>query len=212
MGAKDWMLAFCDTDPRDVLRGHPALDHAAARTAAECLHPGRTLTALADGTLAENANPDDGLIYVGAFSGLTLACTSIAALDNPTQLPHSVIAAAVPASRLYLHAMHSVVDWFAYAVWIDGQLRRSLSLSPDSGIMENIGEPWPFEEPYWAGHHPAIDPVDTDPKDEPYPFPFHPLDLAETTLQELLGFAFEGLPRPDDADPFKIPLAGFKIT
>jgi hypothetical protein len=35
--------------------------------------------------------------------------------------------------------MHSVVDWFAYAVWIDGQLRRSLSLSPDSGIMEIVG-------------------------------------------------------------------------
>jgi hypothetical protein len=99
VGAKDWMLAFCDRDPRAVLRGDPALDHAAARTAAECLYPGRTLTALPDGTLGDDSNPDDGLIYVGAFSGLTLACTGIAALDNPTQLPRSIIQ-AVPASTL----------------------------------------------------------------------------------------------------------------
>jgi hypothetical protein len=205
------MLAFCERDPRAVLRDDPALDHAAARTAAESLYPGRTLTALPDGTLGDHSNPDDGLTYVGAFSGLTLVCTGDAALDNPTQLPRSIFQ-AVPASKLYLHAMHSVVDWFAYAVWIDGQLSRSLSLAPDSGIMENVGAPWPFEEPFWAGHHPAVDPEDTDPEDEPYPLPFHPLDLAETALQELLGFTFEGLPRPDDADPFEIPLAGFKIS
>jgi hypothetical protein len=211
VGAKDWILAYCETDPRAVLRSTPALDHAAARTAAQCLHPGRTLTALPDGTLGENSNPVDGLIYVGAFSGLTLACTSIAALDNPRQLPRSVTA-ALPASTLYLHAMHSMADWFAYAVWIDGQLNRSLSLSPDSGIMENIGPPWSFEEPFWDGRRPSIDPEDADPDDEPYPLPFHPLELAETALQELLGFTFEGLPRPDDADPYEIPLAGFKIS
>ena len=78
--------------------------------------------------------------------------------------------------------------------------------------MEDIGAPWPFEEPYWAGLHPAVDPEDTDPEDEPYPLPFHPLDLAEAALQELLGFSFEGLRRPEDADPFEIPLAGFTIS
>jgi hypothetical protein len=212
VGAKDWILAFCETtDPRAVLRGKPPLDHAAARTAAERLHPGRTLTALPDATLGDNTDPDGGLIYVGAFSGLTLVCTDIAALDEPSQLPHSVIT-AIPASKVYLHAMHSSVDWFAYAVWIDGQLTRSLSLSPDSGVMENIGTPRSFEEPYWAGSHPAIDPDDLDPDDEPYPLPFHPLDLAEVALQELLGFTFEGLPLPDDVDPFEIPLAGFTVT
>ncbi|MGW3628080.1 DUF6928 family protein, partial [Streptomyces sp. NPDC000880] len=29
--------------------------------------------------------------------------------------------------------MHSVVDWLAFAVWEDGRLIRSLSLSPDDG-------------------------------------------------------------------------------
>lgn len=211
MGAKDWVLAFCETDPRAVLREGPVLDHAAARAAAERLLPRRRLTAVADGNLQDNANPQDDLIYVGAFRGLTLACTGVAAVDRPSRLPRPVLE-AVPAARVYLHAMHSVVDWFAYAVWIDGRLSRALSLSPDSGVMDDVGEAWPFEEPYWAGERP-VDLEGSDPDDgEPYPLPFHPLELAETALQELLGFTYEGMPRPDDIDPGDVPLAGFKIT
>ncbi|MEU6287191.1 hypothetical protein [Streptomyces sp. NPDC046988] len=63
--------------------------------------------------------------------------------------------AASVGRRLILHAMHSAVDWLAFAVWEDGRLDRSLSLSPDSGVTENIGEPLPFELPYWAGERPA---------------------------------------------------------
>jgi hypothetical protein len=51
--------------------------------------------------------------------------------------------------------MHSVVDWLAFAVWEDGVLVRSLSLSPDGGGLENIGEPYDFEVPYWAGEYPV---------------------------------------------------------
>ncbi|WP_420719932.1 DUF6928 family protein [Streptomyces sp. NA13] len=40
-------------------------------------------------------------------------------------------------------------------MWEDGHLLRSLSLSPDSGVIENIGTPLPFEQPYWAGDRPA---------------------------------------------------------
>ena len=115
---------------------------------------------------------------------------------------------------------HSTVDWFAYAVWSDGALRRSLSLSPDSGVMENIGEPLPFEAPFWAGQAGEVDDEahdwgddegddDWDDEDEEYPFPFHPLELAEVALQELLGFTFEGV--PTDIDPESIPVVGFVV-
>jgi hypothetical protein len=49
---------------------------------------------------------------------------------------------------VYLRAMHSVVDWFAYAQSINGKFARSLSLSPDSGVLEDIGQRLPFEEPF----------------------------------------------------------------
>ncbi|WP_165949437.1 DUF6928 family protein [Kribbella turkmenica] len=41
-------------------------------------------------------------------------------------------------------------------------------LAPDDGVLENLGEPLPFERPYWAGEHP----VEVD--EEPYPLEFHP--------------------------------------
>ena len=49
--------------------------------------------------------------------------------------------------------MHSVVDWLAFAKWKNGELVRSLSLSPDSGILEDIGLRLPFEEPFWSSKH-----------------------------------------------------------
>src|SRR5260370_35522871 len=102
--------------------------------------------------------------------------------------------------------MHSVVDWFAYARWSDGKLLRSLSLSPDSGILEDIGQRAPFEEPYWSGQHPAID----DEEDEDaYPFPFHPLDLGEATLRDLFGYQLEGIVDSTLLQPESIPLVRY---
>jgi hypothetical protein len=49
-----------------------------------------------------------------------------------------------------------MTDWLAFAVWEDGELIRSLNLSPGSGIMENTGEPYGFELHYRAGEHPAV--------------------------------------------------------
>lgn len=100
------------------------------------------------------------------------------------------------------------VDWFAFAVWAgDGELWRSLSLSPDHGIMENIGPPMAFEAPYWAGEHP----VGTDDDEYPYPLPFHPLELAEDALRALFGFTYESRYLDDDPDLGKIVLAGYRL-
>jgi hypothetical protein len=99
-------------------------------------------------------------------------------VDCPSQLDPSFLAAAI-APRVYLHAI-TVVDWFAYAVRQDGRLVRSLSLSPDDGVIEDIGPRLPFEEPYWSGQHAAVDPEE---EPEGYPFPFHPLDLGEAALR-----------------------------
>nr|WP_244282455.1 hypothetical protein [Micromonospora chersina] len=44
-----------------------------------------------------------------------------------------------------MHGMHSAVEWLGFAVWEDGELVRSLTLSPDAGIRENTGEPYDFE-------------------------------------------------------------------
>jgi hypothetical protein len=103
--------------------------------------------------------------------------------------------------------MHSVVDWFAFAVWRGGRLERALSLSPDSGILEDIGAKLPFEQPYWAGEHPAIDPEE---EEDTYPFVFHPLELGEAALGEFFGYQLEGVLDETLFDPEEIALMRFK--
>lgn len=203
MGAKTWMLVIADGDARAALEAQPALDRDATRALAERLFPGETLELIGEGDLSYT-NPPDPLMFIGCFPGVSVIAASEFAIDHPSQLPGRFLDIA-GRRRITLHAMHSVVDWFAFAVWEDGRLIRSLSLSPDSGILEDIGEPLPFEAPYWA-EQPRVGTVDGE---DAYPLPFHPLELGESVLLARFGYQLEG---GGDAsvDPFAIPLLHFQ--
>ena len=85
---------------------------------------------------------------------------------------------------------------------IAAALRRAMDTVPEGSEDEDIGDPLPFEVPYWEGQHPAI-------ADDSYPLPFHPLGLAERTAEELLGFWYEGLPPSAGFDPGRVALEAF---
>jgi len=206
MGAKTWMLVYADGPVAARLRAHPPLDRPASEALARRLFPKAPLTPLEDGDLSFT-NPPDHEVLVGVFPGVTILAAAEFGLDSPSTLPSRFVEES-RGRTLYLHAMHSVVDWFAYAVWRDGTLERSLSLSPDSGMIENIGPRLPFEEPYWNGGHPAVDPSEAEEAD--YPFPFHPLELGEAALEALFGYHLEGQIDPSLLEPESIPLARFK--
>jgi hypothetical protein len=209
MGAKDWMVFYAERDVPSVLRERPMLDGEATERLVERLFPGHTVTALDDVSLLDG-NPPDDEVYAAVWPGAMVVCSGELGIDRPSSLDRRFI--EVGAGRtIYLHAMHSVVDWFAFAMWgSDGRLRRALSLSPDSGIVENIGDPLPFEEPFWAGDRPAVDPEDDDDED-PYPFAFHPLELGEEALGTLFGFVYEGPASVDTIDPEDVTLAAFAL-
>jgi hypothetical protein len=128
------------------------------------------------------------------------------AIDYPSKLPQRYIDAGGNGA-VYLHAMISTVDWFAYAQWTNGRLVRSLSVCPDSGVMEDIGRRFPFEEPYWSGRYPA---TDDDDAPNAYPLPFHPLDLGEAALRQLFGYQLEGFVDPALLEPESVPLVKYK--
>ncbi|GGP87358.1 DUF6928 family protein [Streptomyces sindenensis] len=159
--------------------------------------------------LGESTYPPERLTYVASFPGVDLVCDRRLMFDRPSELPADLLGAAA-GRRVILHAIHSVSDWLAFAVWQEGRLRRSLSLSPDGGIVENIGDPSPFEMPYWAGDRP----VEFDPAwdEEPYALPFHPLELGNEALRALFGFLLKGRPSPEDVGPDEVPLLGFDLT
>ncbi|MYN09963.1 DUF6928 family protein [Pseudoduganella aquatica] len=205
MGAKTWMLVYSKGNPVEILMGSPALDRDATIALAKRLFVSERLEPLGDGDLSSTCPADDVLV-VGCFPGLTVVAAKEFGIDYPSRLPAKFLE-AMPGHGVYLHAMHSVVDWFAYAVWADGKLQRSLSLSPDSGVLEDIGERQSFEAPYWDGEHPAVD-SEEDAAD--YPFVFHPLDMGEAALLSLFGYQLEGMIDPTHLQPESIPLMRFK--
>ena len=206
MGAKTWMLAYVDGRAPDILKSVPQLDRAATAVMAARLFPGEKLEPLADGNLSFTCPPNHE-VHIGCFPGLTVIAAKEFAIDYPSRLPSRFLEAAT-GHTMYLHAMHSVVDWFAYAIWVNGTLERSLSLSPDNGILEDIGPRRAFEEPYWAGRHPVV--IDPEEDETEYPFPFHPLELGEAALLELFGYQLEGFISPGQVQPERIPLVRFR--
>ncbi|MFF7074194.1 DUF6928 family protein [Streptomyces pseudovenezuelae] len=210
MGAKTGLLVYADGDVPGLLRQVRAADLDRTVSMMRRLYPGCEIEECGGSTLWDGVYPQKGTAYAASWPGVDVIGDQRVMIDAPSQLPKHLVAASI-GRRLVLHAMHSVVDWLAFAVWEDGHLVRSLSLSPDSGIIENIGEPLAFEGPYWAGDRPADIVPWPGEEEEPYALPFHPLDLGEDALRALCGFIQEGRPQPDDVDADAIELYGFHV-
>ena len=143
MGAKTWMMVYSQARASDALRGEPSLDRDASKKLARDLFPNDKLVEREDSSLAWTCPPDDE-IRVGCFSGVSIVAAKEFGIDYPSKINPRFLGADRGAS-ITLHAMHSVVDWFAFAHWNGGSLVRSLSLSPESGVLEDIGEKLAFE-------------------------------------------------------------------
>ncbi|WP_067813227.1 DUF6928 family protein [Actinomadura kijaniata] len=200
MGAKTGLLAFSDGDVRPRLRRAARPDPAEVEALVRRVHPDHAVEPGDEGALAYSTYPPDDVTYATVLPGAEVLCSQRFMLDYPSELPEHLLKLG-EGRRIITHSMHSVVDWLAFSVWEDGELVRSLSLSPDDGVMEDIGEPLPFERPYWVGEH----------AEEDYPLPFHPLDMGEDALRGLFGFILEGVHAADDVDASHVPMRGFRV-
>jgi hypothetical protein len=206
MGAKTWMLVASDVDTAQLLRSSPRLDEEATLQLLAGLFPSETLVREGDADLTCTCPPDD-LVIAGCFAGVAIVAAKEFGIDRPSRLDPRFLR-PFGARHVVLHAMHSVVDWFAFAVWQQGQLVRALSVAPDDGVIEDIGARLAFEQPFWNGAHPAVDPAEGD--DEAYPLPFHPLELGEAALDEFFGFQIEGFAEGIHPDPASVRLIRFR--
>lgn len=207
MGAKAWFAAYYNHDPKDVLAQRTELDREASISLAKKLFSDASLQKQEDGSLGF-LNPDRHEVFVGVYGDLKIIAHEGFSGDFPSRTDGDWLIPEL-GSTTYVHATHSTVDWCAFALWQKGSLVRALSVSPDGGIQEDIGNKLSFEEPFWDG---SISLDDEFEDDEPYPLPFHPLELSEAALLGMLGFQFEG--HPDDwvCDPMDIPILRFKIS
>jgi hypothetical protein len=203
MGAKTWIVTQSNRNPRERLASRPPLDNVATTSLVASVFPDRTFDAPLSADLSFTS-PSEGTVVAGSFGELNILISNEFAIDRPSELRPTFIAAE---GLTVLHASLSVVDWFALAIWKDGQLQRSLSVAPDSGVIEDLGERLAFELPYWEGEHPAVDPEEQE--EEAYPLPFHPLEMSDAALGELFGFQLEGLVDDSRLAPEQIRMLRF---
>jgi hypothetical protein len=154
VGAKTALLAFADGEIHPALLGAARSERSETEALVRQVHPGYIVEPVDDSTLSEGIYPPEDVTYATVLAGAELHCDRRFMLDRPSELPEHLRQAGA-GRRIIMHGMHSVVDWLGFAVWEDGVLIRSLSLSPDGGIQESIGTPFDFELPYWAGEHPV---------------------------------------------------------
>lgn len=210
MGAKTWMLVYSTGNAGEALRRKPPLDRDRSAALAAQLFPAARLTPAKEVDLSRTS-PEEDNVHIRCYGDVTVVATLELALDNPSLLDPAFLRPDL-GDTICLHAMHSVVDWFAFAIWRDGKLPRSLSLSPDSRIIEDISARRPFEKPYWAGERrlrrtPLADQL-FGPRDE-YPLPFHPLEMGSDAMVDLFGYRLEGRVDPSLLRPEGFPLLTF---
>ena len=204
MGVKTWMLVYSDDNAKEILASRPSLDRQRTEELLHELYPSSRFEKIEDGDLF-NTCPPNGNIYAGYYDGVFIISANEFAIDNPSRLNRSFLKPDL-GSTIHLLAMHSVVDWLAFGYWKNRELERSFSVSPDSGIIENIGERFPFELPFWNGEYPAADPEDE------YPLDFHPLELGEAALNNFFGYQLEGVIDSANIDPEDITLVGYRLV
>src|SRR5438105_12046695 len=123
MGAKTWMLVYSNGIAREILKSKPSLDRNGTAALAKKLFPTEKLEPLDDGSLYFTCPPKNELV-AGCYPNLSIVAAREFGIDYPSKLPAALIEPAL-GHTIYLHAMHSAVDWFAYAIWKNGKLQRS---------------------------------------------------------------------------------------
>ncbi len=112
--------------------------------------------------LPETLYPGDGELFVGAYAdGVLVSHAGMAGLlvDNgDARPPRGVRADArrtllelAPGGEVLAMVLHSVVDWWGFASYADGDLRRMAAGSADDGVFIDTGTPLPEERPMLAG-------------------------------------------------------------
>jgi hypothetical protein len=152
-------------------------------------------------TLEEGGFPLRGQVNIGSFEAGILIATRDAYLFNPRKLHRRYLGLASNRA-VVLITQQSFYDMFAYARWVDGTLVRSISVNPVGKVWEDVGDPEPFEVPFWRGER-RVD-------DDDYPLPFHPLDLGDAALRSVLGLHYEGGPSPGLVSPADVTLHAYR--
>ncbi|MFF0630951.1 DUF6928 family protein [Nocardia sp. NPDC004151] len=194
-------------DPVAVLRAQPGPDPDAAFALARQLNPDRDVVPAASGSMKVWAGPDPESVYIGCYPGVTVVCSTQAALPRPTRLPELLVR-PLASEQTYLISYDLSLGWGAFAHWERGEFRRSFSATRVN-ILEDEGMPRVWERPYWAGEHPIV--LTPGELLDPQLLPFDPPGFADAANEQWLGFRYRGHTSANALTPDHIEVCGFSL-
>ncbi|MEO0530192.1 MAG: hypothetical protein AAF266_06390 [Planctomycetota bacterium] len=110
---------------------------------------------IADGTTTfeEGCYPSDGRLYIGAYDGSIIVGdlgigSEFMEVETPTEL--ATLRSFLPKSDVLAFQLQSVVNWYGYAYYKRGNLDRLRVGCADEGVLHDLGNPLPEEEPLFA--------------------------------------------------------------
>lgn len=94
--------------------------------------------------------PSEGHLYIGRYNGCTIICAADfpAAFFDGNRAAENKLAEAFPNSGLGIFCLHSVVNFFGYAIVQNGRTKRILTGTADDGIRTVFGEILEEEKPF----------------------------------------------------------------
>lgn len=200
MGAKAGLVYLGEGRPVDALKAATAPDEERSAALADTVLGDYVANAGTRDLGEDGLWPEPGTICAAAYDDFALIGYREIGPDRPSEITEWINAVS-PSGGACGVFMHSVIDYGAFAIWEDGRVRRSISLAPDPGVMEDLGDRCQFETPFWSGDRAMED---------GYPLPFHPLEFSEAALLAFFGFGIEGFPPEYEIAPHRYAIPAFR--
>ncbi|MGC0362563.1 hypothetical protein ABH922_000547 [Rhodococcus sp. 27YEA15] len=208
MAARVSTIWFVDVaDPREALSRYPQPDQNAAHDLAANLYPDKEFESLGPHPLSIAATVQPGYVFIGAYDGIHVVCSSELSTFLPSTVPPSWLGCRGSRTTMFVTSIPETAQG-SFGFWENGELRRAFAATPVD-IVEDTGIPQTWELPYWASRHPLRYPPGVLP--DPQSLPFHPQQFAEAANLDWLGFRYTGRSRRNELDTTQILLWGFKI-
>ncbi|WFN93511.1 MULTISPECIES: DUF6928 family protein [Gordonia] len=196
-----WLIAC--PDPAAELAGGVYIDPEKTADFIEKAFADTEITPIGTSDLAAAVDGADNRVFAAHFGRLAVLAGASLRTTDPDELTSYLEDLGV-GQTWALVSLDPDTDTGCVARWQDGELQRAFVGTP-TVIRTDVGLPYPFEGPFWAGDHPQA-----AAEHDPLALPFHPGELADAAHGAWFGFSFHG-DTSSAVDPARIPVTVYRV-
>ncbi|WP_396022019.1 DUF6928 family protein [Corynebacterium poyangense] len=190
-----WFLSTAD--PSAVLEKEPQADRGFGRKYLAQLNPSWPVTSIGQFPLNRSVPASSGEFYIAGYGRVSVIQTFLENCSHLSDIDPRLLN-SLPADTVIAVARGGTGRWEefgGFARWEQGELKRSLCATREE-LFEDVGLPYPFESPFWAGERAE--------QLGGISLPFNPQDLVAEAETQWLGVPIT----PEGPD---IPVAAFAV-